>query len=35
MNFAVRVIQIALEGFQIVCLRAVLVQVLHQIIHDV
>ena len=35
MNFAVRVIQIALERFQIVCLRAVLVQALHQIIHDV
>ena len=35
MDLAVRVIQIALEGFQIVRLRAVLVQALHQIIHDV
>ena len=35
MNFAVRVIQIALERFQIVCLRAVLVQALHQVVHDV
>jgi len=34
-DLAVRVIQIALEGFQIVRLRAVLVQALHQIIHDV
>ena len=35
MNLTVRVIQIALEGFQIVCLRTGLVQTLHQIIHDI